>query len=88
MSFERRDNSGSLFKNDKKEKDSHPDYKGSALIGGVEYWLSAWIKEPKAGGQKFMSLALKPKEQDRREYAGKDKGSPPRKSPLDDSIPF
>lgn len=72
MSYEQRDNSGSLFKNDKKEKDSHPDYKGQAMIGGVEYWLSAWIKEPKSGGQKFMSLALKPKEEDRREYKGRD----------------
>ena len=33
-----------LFKNDRKESDSHPDYKGSAEVEGVEYWLAAWIK--------------------------------------------
>lgn len=52
---------GVLFKNDRKESDSHPDYKGSAEVDGVEYWLSAWIKTGANG--KFMSLSFRAKEQ-------------------------
>lgn len=55
------DNSGSLSKNAKKEKPNHPDYQGSATIGGVEFWLSAWIKDGTKG--KWMSLAFKPKDE-------------------------
>jgi FlaG/FlaF family flagellin (archaellin) len=57
--MEKRDNSGSLFKNDRKTTDMHPDYSGSVLIGGVDMWISAWIK--KGNGKTFMSLSFKPK---------------------------
>ena len=62
MAYEQRDNSGSLFKNDRKETANHPDYKGTAMVGGVEMWMSAWIKES-ANGTKFMSFSFQPKDQ-------------------------
>lgn len=52
---------GVLFKNDRKQQETHPDYKGSVQVEGNEYWLSAWIKDGPKG--KFMSLSLTPKEQ-------------------------
>jgi uncharacterized protein (DUF736 family) len=62
VSYEQKDGQGSLFKNKRKETDNHPDYTGSVTINGVEHWLSAWIKTPKAGGEKYMSLSIgKPK---------------------------
>lgn len=55
------DNSGALFKNDKEGGNPNwPDYKGQISINGVEYWLSAWIKDGKNG--KFMSLSVQPKQ--------------------------
>jgi hypothetical protein len=60
-------NSGMLARNDKKETEKHPDFKGSINVDGVEYWLSAWVKEGKEGGKmagrKFFSLSVSPKEQ-------------------------
>ena len=76
----KRDNSGVLFKNDKKDNERAPEYKGNIMVDGNEYWISAWIKEGKSG--KFMGLAVSPRD-----------AQPPVSKPLpknleDDSIPF
>ena len=63
MAYEMKDMSGSLFKNDKKETESQPNAKGSALIGGVHYWVSAWTKKDK-NGNPWQSLAFTPKDAD------------------------
>lgn len=59
-------NSGILTKNDKQGNESRPDYRGSINVGGVDYWLSAWIKTGRDGtklaGQKYMSLSVQPKD--------------------------
>lgn len=39
-------NKGAIWGNDKKESDRHPDFKGSINVEGVEYWLSAWKRDP------------------------------------------
>ena len=75
-----RDNSGVLFKSDKKDNERAPEYKGNIMVDGNEYWISAWIKEGKNG--KFMGLAVSPRD-----------AQPPASKPvpknLDDSdIPF
>lgn len=62
MAYEQRDNSGSLFKNDRKEKETHPDYKGTAMVNGVEMWMSAWLKTA-GNGSKFMSFSFQSKDQ-------------------------
>lgn len=53
-------NTGALFKNDRKEKDTHPDRRGSCNIEGVEYWVSGWLKEK--DGKPWMSLSFQKKE--------------------------
>ena len=61
MAYELRDNSGSLFKNDRKESDTHADYNGTVMIDGTTYWINAWVKD--GGKGKFFSLSFKPKQQ-------------------------
>ena len=90
MAYEPRDMTGSLFKNDRKESDTHPDYKGSALINGVDHWLDAWINTDRNGG-KYMSLKLKPKEARGNPGSNATYGSgnrPPEPADLDDGVPF
>jgi predicted DNA-binding protein (MmcQ/YjbR family) len=92
MSYEQKDLSGSLFKNKRKERDSHPEYTGSVTIDGRAYWLSAWLKKDKHS-ETYMSLALKPKDEragDLREASGTKpaKHASHTVNPLDDDIPF
>lgn len=89
MAFEQKENSGSLFKNDRREKDTHPHAKGSALIGGVEYWVSAWTKESREG-QKYQSLSFTAKNADQ---TGSFARQEPRREPVsqfddDSDTPF
>lgn len=54
-------NKGVLFKNDRKETDKQPDYKGSININGTEFWLSGWKREMKDGSP-MLSLSVTPKD--------------------------
>ena len=53
MAYEMKDNSGSLFKNDKMTTEKSPQYTGTVLINGVKYRQSAWVKETKDGRKYF-----------------------------------
>lgn len=61
MNYKQKPGSGALFKNDKRESENHPHYKGTINIDGRDYWLSAWLKESDKG-VKYMSLSAKVKE--------------------------
>ena len=39
-------NRGAIWGNDRKEKETQPDFKGNANVDGVEYWVSAWKRGP------------------------------------------
>lgn len=72
MAYQQRENSGTLFRNEKREKDSQPNARGTALIDGVEYEVSAWTKHGQKGA--FQSLSFKrkgdarPTQDDRNSY--------------------
>lgn len=84
MAYEMKELSGSLFKNNKREKDTHPNATGSCLINGVEYWVSAWTKKDK-NGNPWQSLAFTPKDKDEKQHESRKEtgfGS------MKDDIPF
>jgi uncharacterized protein (DUF736 family) len=85
MAWEHREGAGSLFKNNDKQKESQPDYRGDAMVSGTVMEIAAWIKEGKNGG-KFMSLSIKPKEE--REAPAPEKKAPSKFDFLDDPTPF
>lgn len=73
------DNSGILFRNDRKgDNPKAPDYTGTGTHNGEEIRISGWIKQGKKG--KFLSLSFQPKSgnQDQRRQANDD----------DSDIPF
>lgn len=80
MAYEIRELSGSLFKNEKKTEEKHPQMQGSCLIDGVEYYISAWTKDGAKG--RWQSLAFKRKD------AKPDSKPAPASVDDDDSIPF
>ena len=58
MAYEMKPSSGSLFKNDRKEKETHPDYKGKVMLpNGEVRWLSGWKKQT-ASGDGWLSLSI------------------------------
>lgn len=79
MAYEMKELNGSLFKNEKREKDTHPNATGSCLIDGVEYWISSWTKEGAKG--KWQSLSFKRKD-------NAPKSQPKRSNDDEDSPPF
>jgi hypothetical protein len=78
---------GVLFKNKQKRPDKKDaDYRGNATINGVEFWLDAWINEPKSGGDKFMSIKFKAK--DVQPQAAVTPAASTPQPEFDDPIPF
>jgi len=83
-------NSGTLFRNDKRETEKHPTHTGSIDIEGKQYWISAWIMEVKKDssprkGEKFFSLKVTEKDS-----ANSGPSSPMTSDgiDIDDDIPF
>ena len=84
MAYEQKNNSGAIFRNDKKEQDNHPDRRGDCLIDGVPYWISGWLKDGKNG--QFLSLAFKRKDDKPEKLDGKRAGERP--EDIESDIPF
>ena len=75
-------NRGVLFKDEEPKSEKSPQYTGTLNVAGIEFRLAAWVKESKAGN-KFVSLAVTPKEEKKAET--KPAG---RIADMQDDIPF
>jgi hypothetical protein len=76
------ENRGTLYRNENKKEDNHPEYSGSLNVNGKDYWLSGWVKESKKDGKKFFSLSVKPKAKENPH------AKPKVEDDMNDSIPF
>lgn len=79
---------GTLGRNKRKEKDSHPDYSGSCEIYGQQYWISGWVQENRSTGEKFFSLSFKEKDAPTRREPSTDGPGGFDNSIMDYNIPF
>ena len=79
-------NRGVMFKNDRKEKETHPDLKGSINIDGKEFWLSGWSRVT-GKGDKMLSLSVTPKESQGKAMPAQAKQTAPAPE-IDDDMPF
>jgi hypothetical protein len=61
MAYELRDNSGSLWVNDRKRNAQDPDRTGTVMVDGKEYHANGWLKTTR-NGTPYLSLSFKPKE--------------------------
>lgn len=55
--FERKPNTGAIFKNDKKTNEKQPDYRGTIDVDGKEKEVALWVRESK-NGKKFFSVSV------------------------------
>jgi len=54
---------GIISKNDRKEKDTHPDIRGECEIDNKQYRVSGWLTMRKDNSGSFYKLKFTPKEE-------------------------
>lgn len=82
MAYEQKDNSGSVFSNDKGDNQNRPDRKGKAMVSGKMYWVSIWDKKTQ-DGKVWLSMSFNPMDD-----AAAAKQSEPKPVKLADEEPF
>jgi uncharacterized protein (DUF736 family) len=80
MTFDPR-NSGAIFANDKGDNPKRPDFTGNLDVDGRQFRVSAWWREARKDGSRFLSLKIEPPAAPREQPK-------PSKPDFDDSIPF
>ena len=56
-------NRGSIWQNENKKTENHPDFTGTLNVEGREYWVSAWKRKPGANPKSpALAFSVKAKE--------------------------
>jgi len=58
--METKNNSGAIFKNDKKTAETQPDYKGKVNVNGADMEVALWLKESSKGLKYFSATFQEP----------------------------
>lgn len=59
--METKTNTGAIFKNDKKTKETQPDYRGKVNVNGKEMEIALWLKESSKGVKYFSCSFSEPR---------------------------
>lgn len=94
MPYEHKEGKGSIFPNDYKLQDTHPDYRGKAIWKGEIIEISLWEGETQAGIKKFsvgISEPRKKSDSPQRVVSSSPNAPQPKFTPVDDKdddLPF
>lgn len=64
-------NWGAIFKNDKKTKETHPDYKGTINVDGQDKEIALWVKQSAKGTTYFSVKISEPYKKAEEQLEGK-----------------
>jgi uncharacterized protein (DUF736 family) len=90
MAYEKKHGDATLFANDRKTKDSQPDWRGSIHIDGKDYELAFWNKISKNGNNFLggrMGDEVKPPES-KGSFPKPQQAKPSVKDSLNDDMPW
>jgi uncharacterized protein (DUF736 family) len=79
--MEIKNNSGAIFKNDKRTAETHPHYKGKVMVNNEEMEIALWLKESKSGTKYFSAQFTPP-------YKRAELAPTPIAPAEDDDVPF
>lgn len=89
MTDQKRDNEGAIWGNQKKQKETQPDFTGNATINGQEYWVSAWKRGENASDRApVLKFAFTEKEAPKDQAQYTNTAQPDPVVATNDSIPF
>src|SRR4051812_29813931 len=58
MSGYSKDNTGILSRNERRETDRQPEFKGECTIDGRAFWISAWVNQRHDDAGKYFKLSF------------------------------